>query len=341
MKFSRKIIYISFVLSIFVISIHTYNLDTYKLIGQQDVLSKIVVFFETYMDRLEKVCVPFFFTISGYLFFRTFNWNKMVQKYQSRIKSLLIPYIIWCTLYFLMYAFITHIPAISRYMNMAPVSLTLTYYLQCVWNNTYTTLWFVKDLIIQIIFAPLLYLIFPMRNKKIHWIIISIGSFLVLMLCGLGWIPLHIPYLNVFFLLGSYAGINMKHVVEEPDKKLILPGLAGVIICLAIAMIGTLAENDGWRLLFIISLWFCLEWFSYKKEPQWWMGISFFIYCAHSIILESFEKLWLKAAGISVFAALMDYLFMPLIVLTIIIVIAYLLKRYLSNVWNVLTGNRV
>lgn len=46
-----------------------------------------------------ETCVPFFFMISGYLFFRTYQSCKWREKLQSRVKSLLVPYLLWNIFY--------------------------------------------------------------------------------------------------------------------------------------------------------------------------------------------------------------------------------------------------
>lgn len=92
-KSSRKISVLSFVLFIGVMGIHTYNLDVYDLGRDSDTILSVI---ETFLYRLENgTCVSFFFMISGFLFFRNFDLSMLRQKYISRGRSILIPYIIW------------------------------------------------------------------------------------------------------------------------------------------------------------------------------------------------------------------------------------------------------
>lgn len=60
----------------------------------------MIASFETYMNKLANgVCVPYFFVISGFLFFRNFDMKMLAAKYRSRCKSILVPYLVWNVLY--------------------------------------------------------------------------------------------------------------------------------------------------------------------------------------------------------------------------------------------------
>lgn len=57
---------------------------------------------------LTHVCVPTFYLISGYLFFiglEKWNWNNYLNKLRKRVRSLLVPFLIWNTIYILLTLF--------------------------------------------------------------------------------------------------------------------------------------------------------------------------------------------------------------------------------------------
>lgn len=75
-QFRNKITMLSFWTMLFIISIHTYNVDVYGLRERTDLLSRMVVLFEDYVNRLEfDFCNNFMFVISGYLFYVSFTWE--------------------------------------------------------------------------------------------------------------------------------------------------------------------------------------------------------------------------------------------------------------------------
>ena len=68
---------------------HLSGMDCYNIIRVS--ISKV----------LTHVCVPTFYFISGYLFFKgleTWNVEKFMQKLKRRVKTLLVPFLIWNTI---------------------------------------------------------------------------------------------------------------------------------------------------------------------------------------------------------------------------------------------------
>ena len=58
------------------------------------------------------------------------------------------------------------------------------------------------------------------------------------------------------------------------------------------------------------------------------------------MILEAYEKIFLKVFGTGTVYALLDYLLMPLVTVIPLIVLAMFMRKYMSPVWKILTGNR-
>ena len=77
-----------------------------------------------------------------------------------------------------------------------------------------------------------------------------------------------------------------------------------------------------------------------QRELPWWMTIGFFTYVAHDIFLEAFEKILWVVGGNKAILALMDYIFMPILMEVLLIGIAYIAMRWFPGVWKVVTGNR-
>lgn len=119
------------------------------------------------------LCVPMFFLISGILFFH--NYDGSIQVYSSKIKkrirSLLIPYLIWNSLYivYLIYHHYSHaIP--SESLNLSFLSVISQY-----WDRTlyplveidgvtlvegapiYAHFWYIKELILLLLLSPAFY----------------------------------------------------------------------------------------------------------------------------------------------------------------------------------------
>ena len=85
----NRLNFIAALCAIFVVYIHSDNTTQYELCGW---IGEITKFIEGILaSSIISVAVPLFFLISGLLFFRDYNLNKVLSKYKSRIKSTVIP----------------------------------------------------------------------------------------------------------------------------------------------------------------------------------------------------------------------------------------------------------
>lgn len=111
--FSTKVSFISFVLCCGVVSQHVkWACHDYTWLNVMQQCWFFIV----------ETCVPFFFMISGYLFFRTYKSSKWKAKIRSRAKSLLIPYLIWNVFYAIVMITLMKIGAVSNMSNVESLS---------------------------------------------------------------------------------------------------------------------------------------------------------------------------------------------------------------------------
>lgn len=338
-QFSRnKVTILSFFCSIMVIYIHSYNLTTYNINSSSYGFSKIVFEIENFGNNITTIAVPMFFFISGFLFFRTFEIHQLLCKWNRRIKSIILPYIVWCTIYYLYFVIGTNLPATKSLMNHETVHLSFLEWASWLWINEYYTLWFLKNLIVFIILAPFIW--FLLKN---HLKIVPTGFIILISLVIVLKI---ISTESVFviglteYLVGSYIGINHKAAFFYKNKVLSWVSFSYIILmCFtSFKYLGPLTD-----IALIFALWFFLDIFKGIKNfsPPWWMTITFFTYVSHDLLLESFESIFYISFGSSPIFALLDYLFMPLLVELILICIANIIKKFLPILWRILSGDRI
>lgn len=138
-----------------------------------------------------------------------------------------------------------------------------------------------------------------------------------------------------YYLLGSYIGMNLKDKLAYRSKAVTAISACYVVFYL---IRGFRTSNVVMISLFCISLWFVLDKFVHEDNLPWWMQLTFFTYVAHDMLLEAFEKILFVVVGSNPVAALLDYLFMPMIVMLVLIGVAYGLKNKLPVVWKTITG---
>ena len=97
----------------------------------------LVCMFNLFSEVLPRIAVPLFFIISGYLFFRSgFMIRTYTDKLRRRVRTLLVPYILWNLLYLIRTAF-RDIPAFSGLSHdTAQANWSLSAVLACFWDKS-------------------------------------------------------------------------------------------------------------------------------------------------------------------------------------------------------------
>jgi hypothetical protein len=173
---SRVIALLRFPLMVGIVFIHS------SFIPQFD-SGLFYVVYTVFSQIISRVSAPFFFFISGYLFFykrrvntnpencvrktleSEFNWKAYFQKLKTRCRTLLFPYVFWNAAWILVG--ICHIPLIYNFFKIRAIPSDYIFLLKCfwvapLWNNTSNApisgqFWFIRDLMIFVILAPILY----------------------------------------------------------------------------------------------------------------------------------------------------------------------------------------
>ena len=170
-----------FPLIVAIVFIHTF------IAGQPNIDGKVNVEYGQYpiydlLDHIVRIClaevaVPLFFVISGFLFFYQCDFSRETyyNKLRKRIHSLLIPYMIWNTLYLFFVMIVQQLQPSSTSLDRKLVmDYSVIDILDSYWHfdgviRGYDPicgpLWFIRDLMIVNICSPIVY--FCLNNKKI------------------------------------------------------------------------------------------------------------------------------------------------------------------------------
>ena len=144
--FWKKKEYVSFVLSILVLFIHSYFAPT---VLNDSFISLFNHKFSFFFSRsITRYAVPMFFMLSGISFFKGYNNEKYLTKIKSRIHTLVIPYLLWNTVWMLWEIF-TSYSFIAKFSTGQPYPLTPASILKGIFfYNCNAPFWFILDLII-------------------------------------------------------------------------------------------------------------------------------------------------------------------------------------------------
>ena len=164
-----------------------------------------------YTNRMMEVIVPCFFFISGYLFFRTYTPSDYLEKLRTRLKSLLLPYLLWNAVFALAWYVALHlVPSfISDRFPFDGIADVLTGIVSC----QYTVLWYVGVIFVYALVAPLLWLM--VRSRRLFPLCLLVSCVVCVAFrhpfCSpILWLPL--------YLSGGYAGVHHKDFMfrEQP-----------------------------------------------------------------------------------------------------------------------------
>lgn len=340
-KLSKKIFWLNFLLSLMIVSYHANNVSIYFDILQINIIGKWWSCFENFISCVEQIAVPTFFLMSGFLFFINYEPNKAKDKLKSRIRTLLIPYLLWNIISWLFYLCLTHLPYISDNVNMT-MDLSFRGIIYEILMGKYNALWFVRVLIILDILSPCLYYAIKGKMKSILFIIILICLEVIFNRDAVS-----VLYSSIFFCVGAILALNFIDIFSFNFRKSKWLLISFLLICLCTSQYIT---NFSPRILCIyllfllILFWYGVDCFikylPERKNAPWFANNSFFLYCSHGIILESVEKIILLIGGITISGAIIDYIFSPIITVVIVICIEYVMIKYFKYIWNILNGGR-
>lgn len=340
-RIRTKITLIQFLLSVGIVYQHmVWNVSSNAILNSG----------QSFVFYLVQTCVPFFFMISGYLFFRTYEPTKAKEKLLSRIRTLLIPYLIWNAIYAVFIVGLTKI----GFIHNAVISENFGGVIFQVINAEFSPLWFVKYLMIFTLSAPLMYYIL---RKKILGFIAIIGMLIANALfyyIGSMKVPLDVNannlimlnYQYIFYAVGAYGALNKRDFVENPSmrKSRISGGILLILLCFVFWLVkyDNVIINHCFRLIYVIVVWFTFD-FAPSFKTKKWMGNSFFLYCSHLIVLQCVYRVCdivLRKLAVSNWLFVFEYIFLPIIVIVFLIMIAEFMKKRLPKVYALFTGGR-
>ena len=293
------------------------------------------------------LCVPTFFVISGYLFFRKgfIDKSDYLKKMKSRIHSLLLPYLFWNTIFILFVGAVELM--IPAFVGERKNIWDFTFF---EWCNAYwdlsqglIPLWYIRDLMIINIFTPVIYFFI----KKTGYLMLMI--FLILWLLNL------FVYVNgiglrsvMFYTIGAYLAIVQPRIpVLNIKIRLIL--LIFYLVLLAISAYlyfkgdNTVFINQIsilYGVILLLILFVDIQNRHHFKTPSLLLRNCFFIYVFHMFVIYIPDKLLLYVLPKNSFCGISLFLLVPIITSIICICIYELIRRLSPPLSTFMVGGR-
>lgn len=320
------------------------------------------------VNVISRVAVPLFFILSGYYFFNKtdFTAYTYLRKLQRRIKTIVIPYLLWNLI-----AIIPFYNFILFMFRDIPFTFSIPSTYQIFWNydlyasNSITSnsfdngflthpanmpLWYIKELMVLFIFAPLLYFILTKTNYLFFGLLIICTIFKK-------W-PSFIPFSYsavLFFSIGAYISIKKLTLSDVAAKlkrinKYFFPILFTTISFTTCCRI----ETFGLKYIFYLSLAiFLFNIFTRLAESKYCNILEslshyvFFAFCIHyTDIFRTITKIPLdklfhnNIVENSILLSILSFYLYPVCVLAFCVITQYAIYKISPKVVYILTGKR-
>lgn len=272
----------------------------------------------------------------------------LLKKLQKRVRTVVVPFILWNAIFVLWYVVLDITPGVSRYVNST--GIMEAWKSLPIWESIYNMLtepagfhlWFLRDLIVFMAISPLLWLI-----SKRSWIAAIVLS--VVLNHWMAWV--------FWFWLGLSIRVSEWNIEKLPigNWGLVLTGVIYIGSAVLAGMDMDKMIPSCFGVIGLVKQLACIYfvWIVYDKiargrclsEQGLWRhicGYSFFIYCFHEPAFNIIKKLGVVVLGSSEPVLIVLYLINPLIMVAIAIIIAKTMLNIkpLVPVYKFLTGGR-
>ncbi|OPB97096.1 hypothetical protein BAS10_08665 [Elizabethkingia meningoseptica] len=305
---------------------------------------------EMISHHLGRLPVPCFFLFSGYFFFyKITEWNRQVyvSQLKKRIQTLIIPYICWNIFYIVAIYLKNFFFYLSgKDFDDSYIGLNSSSLYNILWTGPINfPLWYLRDLIAMTIFTPLFYYYF--KYTKVIGLLAILIIYLSTFESGIpGLSTTAIFYFGLGVFLGQFKYNMLKFVIPYGKIASIL-----AIIALGITTYYTASDaNEYWLRVFlifgIVSVLFMgylsTNYTSLKNKLISLAPTVFFIYGLHMIYILGWFKGGLAKSflGASDYGKLLGYFIIPPLCIGLILILYKLMKRFLPQTLNFITGNR-
>ncbi len=344
--FWKKKEFVSFLLSILVFFIHSYFAQEMNSDSLISVVNHKVSYFLS--CSITRFAVPMFFMMSGITFFKDYNNKKYWAKIKARLFTLVIPYLLWNTIWLLWEIFTSYSFVAKFSTDGTPFPLTLTNILKGIFfYGCNIPFWFVFDLILFSIAAPLVFLI--IKNKYV-----GIGTVIGLSILSLFGIHLpenvfYYPMAIVFYLIGALVGYHFFDFAATKSSK--PRQIASVVFLAAYILAKNIAPQaihiDNYLTQTIVytlaafSLWNVVDMFIERVKPRAIYRRSFAIYAMHLNVAIVILKVLSLCAPQNEWLEIPKFIMMVVSTLVIVNGICAFLEKFTPKIYAVLMGNRL
>lgn len=359
-QFRNKVCFASFLFSLMVVMIHSYNADMFLTLPASSPGEQAVWGFEHVLANvLGPVAVPGFFMISAYQFYRNCSFQDVAPKMERRIRTVLIPYLLWNFFYYAGYALAGKIPFLAWLSEKTAAEFSIPAMAEAVLHFTYNPVfWYMYQLIFLIALSPVLYLVLKHKFTGLAALLLELYCIREL---------INLPIINMdalfYYSAAAYGALHGSWLVEEGWKKAqsdrkrentdrikrrelwlrLLVTAAGIGLAFyfyqGITVRHSVLETVLYRFTVPVTLWAAVPGTCLPKAREW-MKYGFFLYTIHFILARGMNKAAAMVLPHTAASAFLVYLAIPAVCVVTAWKSGELLKKYADPFWGLINGGR-
>jgi Acyltransferase family len=339
-----------------VLFVHAYNMTSRFGSGENAAEMRgapgVVGFIEYLISQaLTRWPAAMLFAISGFLFFHNLqpDWATYRRKYAGRLRTVVVPFLLWSALGLALYLFLQALPQSSAYFSRDFLGELSVGHIadKLLYHPVGYPLWFLQTLIVCFALAPLLY--WPAR--RLRWL--APLPFAVLWVLGTSATNWNDWKGLTFFTLGAVIALERRRGVRLTPApwvgRLLFPLwlLACVLFTAFLRGESAFWAHSLHKALMcaaVAAIWFGYEAYLRPLEGRrlvtFLLPFSFFIFVAQEPLLTMIKRVGLRVLGSSDAAMLIVYFAAPLLTLALVVTAAATLRHYAPTPYAWLTGGR-
>ncbi|MCR5653480.1 MAG: acyltransferase [Ruminococcus sp.] len=363
---SRKIKFITVFPMIAVIFVNSYNFKDHFLQPTTRIsegFNAAAMFEYFFSNELLRFAVPMFFAISGFLFFFTYeNTAKCyVKKLKSRAKSILIPYLIWTTLSGLTVTILSQIPFFASLPIIEEKAFGWTSFYMYLISPAAFQLWFLQQLMIFVLLAPILYFLIK-KTRGIILIALAIPwlmdySFSIGIDGVFSFTIINFEGLFTFSVGAAFAIFSRSREFTRSENR--IQTMIYIVIWILLSLLNTyIAAFADDSFIFdiimlvlyklneavgVIAMWYLFDHIAKRIYDKKGFIIAathlFIVYAMHEPMLHIFFQMALRQ-GSTLLGHVALYICLPLSVGAVCIIVSMALRKNCRKFHGVLTGGR-
>lgn len=329
-RISYKITHLYFIMAILILNLHSaymYLFDASDLAVIINQVAKIIC----------NMSVPTFFFISALLFYRNCENKQYKTVVLGKLKTLIIPYICWNVICF-------PLKEIKNVLTTGAVTTSSVWEALCniLMSEYDPVLWFIRILFIYFLAYPILLAVIkkPVACFLSIFLIFSVNIYI-----GPTTGYSSIRYWLPIYMFGAYLGYWKNDKIFKKNSKIninITHISVAIFILLGLIAFAYVSDYGMYicRMISPLCYWKIGDVFLTNKSPHWIEKQSFFIYCTQMIFSVFAQKIWILIFGNQSLSAIFSNIGIPIILLFIIGIVAYLFHKIAPRFYGFLTGGR-